>query len=301
MASSRPSAAHASVAFLRLLDFAQQPVAEQARLKSRLEEVVAASIRALRSEERIVLEGSEGIAVVVLANPRGALRFAWQALAQDRELPMAVGLTHGPVRVSGGVDTILHGDGLAAAEAISTFARDGAVAVSREFRDALSRTAPGAARHLPNSYTSVDAADRSFELVHADEGSFASRRRRFFALTAAACVAIVGLGGVARWTLPGPQPGTVVFDIKPAGDIYVNGTQKGSVPPLKSIQLPAGTHTIEIRHVGFPPLVTMLTIAPGEQVVVNHSFSRPKPPAPPAKPAKPAKPAWRRFLDKLTP
>ncbi len=292
MASSRPSAAHASVAFLRLPDFARQPVAEQARLKSRLEALVEASLPDLRDDERIVLEGPGGIAVVVLANPHGALRFAWRARARDPELAIAVGLTHGPVRVSEGSDTVVHGDGLAAAEAISAFAHDGAVAVSREFRDALSRTAPGVARHLPDSYTPVEAADRSFELVHADEPSFAGRKRRFFALTAAGCVAIIALGGVARWVLPGPQPGTVVFDIKPAGDIYVNGTRKGSVPPLKSIQLPAGTHTIEIRHARFPPLVTMLTIAPGEEVAVSHSFSAPRS-------AQPAKPAWRRFLDRF--
>lgn len=324
MASTRPSAAHASVVFLRIIGFAQQPVAEQARLKAWVEERVAAALPALRDDERIVLEGSEATAVVVLANPRAALEFARRVQPSDPGHSLAVGLTHGPVRIShDGADSIVHGDGVVAAEAISAFAREGAIAVSREFRDALARSGPAAARYLPAAYETAEAGDRSFELLHVDERSLEGGRRRFLAVTAGACVAIVALGGIVRWAssggpsppgqqqaalpraaapVPAPvpeprkQPGTIVFDIRPAGDIFVNGAQKGSAPPLKSIQLPPGTHTIEIRNAKFPPMVTTLTIAAGEELAVAHTFAAPK-----AKPKPPEKGFWRGLADKLKP
>lgn len=304
MAAPRSSAAHASVLFATVPAFARQPVQEQARLKAKLESVVTDSIAGLRADERIVLDASEGMAVIVLADPAAALNLAWRAQSRDRELPLAIGLTHGPVRVSDdGQDLLVHGDGVVAAEVVSTFAGDGAVAITREFRDALARAAPGIARQLPGDFTSVDAADRAFELVRVTESSMAARRRRFLALTGAACAAIVALGGIVRWAVPGepppPVPGTVVFDIRPAGDIFLNGAQKGSTPPLKSIQLPPGTHTLEIRHEGFAPLVSMLTIAPGEAVAIAHTFAKAAPARPPPKPQ--PKPAWKRFLDKLKP
>lgn len=311
MASTRSSAAHASVLFLRVPGLARQPVPEQARLKSQLEAVLTSSIAELGDDERIVLEAAEGMAVVVLANPAAALALAWRAQSRHREPTLAIGLTHGPVRVSeDGPDAlVLHGDGVAAAEMVSTFARDGAVAITREFHDALARAAPGIARNLPSAYGSVDAGDRSFELVHATESSLDARRRRFLAIAAAACVAIIALGGLARWLVSGeppppppPPPGTVTFDIKPAGDIWVNGAQKGSTPPLKSIQLPPGTHSLEIRHGNFPPLLSPLTIAPGEEVAIAHTFVAPKAAPTPKQPAKqPQQPAWRRYWDKWKP
>jgi len=85
MPAPRSTASHASVAFLRIPDFAQHAVAEQAQLKERLEKAVTAALPVLRADEWIVLDTSEGLAVVILANPRGALRFAWRAGADPVE------------------------------------------------------------------------------------------------------------------------------------------------------------------------------------------------------------------------
>src|SRR6185295_13141037 len=101
MSAPRSTAAHASVAFLRIHGFGQQPVVEQARLKSRLEELAGAACARLRADERIVLDAPEGLAVVVLANPRGALELAWRA-GDGSGLALAVGIAHGPVRVNPG-------------------------------------------------------------------------------------------------------------------------------------------------------------------------------------------------------
>ena len=44
--------------------------------------------------------------------------------------------------------------------------------------------------------------------------------------------------------------GTLEFWIKPYGDVYVDGKQIGTSPPLKEYKLPAGTHRVEIHNAG---------------------------------------------------
>ena len=75
-----PTSLIASVVFLRIQDFARRPASEQARLRAQLEAVVAVTTAELEPASRIVLEASDGTAVVVLQDPRGALRLAERAL-----------------------------------------------------------------------------------------------------------------------------------------------------------------------------------------------------------------------------
>src|SRR5262245_3940534 len=109
MPPARSTASHASVVYLTIHDFAQQVVADQARLEERLGEIVGLALPALGADQRIVLDAPGGLAVVVLANPRGALRFAWRAAA-DREADFSVGLSHGPVRLAPGPLHVVYGD-----------------------------------------------------------------------------------------------------------------------------------------------------------------------------------------------
>lgn len=302
MTAPRSTASHASVAFLRIDDFAQQAVADQARLKARLEEVVAAALKVLRTDSRIVLDAPEGIAVVVLANPRGALRLAWRA-ADDRELALAVGLAHGPVRVAQGPLAMLYGDAFVAAEGVARSAAPGGVSASREFRNALARSRPSLARLLARSGSAVDAQDRAHETFRADRRSITRRTWAFFALTGIAAAGILSIGIAIRANRPPPVvpvlPGAVTFDIRPEGEIFVDGVLKGISPPLRRIQLPAGNHLIEIRKDGHKPAVTELAIGPGEELAVQHSFVAPQQPAKPATKRAPPreKPFWHRFMD----
>jgi hypothetical protein len=305
MSAPRSTASHASVAFLRIHDFAQQAVADQARLKARLEEVVAAALKVLRTDARIVLDAPEGIAVVVLANPRGALRLAWRAAA-DRELDLAVGLAHGPVRVAQGPLAVLYGDAFVAAEGVARAAARGGVSASREFRNALARSRPGLARLLAPSGSTVDAQDRAHETFRADRQSVSRRRWAFFGLTGIAAAGILSIGFAIRANRPPPVvpvlPGAVTFDIRPEGEIFVDGVLKGTSPPLKRIQLAAGNHLIEIRKDGHKPAVTELAIGPGEDHSVQHTFITAPQPAKPASRQAPRqaprqKPVWERVLD----
>ncbi|MBC8831574.1 hypothetical protein IAI13_35235, partial [Escherichia coli] len=46
----------------------------------------------------------------------------------------------------------------------------------------------------------------------------------------------------------------VRFNVRPWGDIYVNGARRGASPPLRSVSLTPGVYVIEIRNGALPPL-----------------------------------------------
>ena len=56
----------ASVVVLKLQEFTRKPVADQVKLKARLDALVTFAIRPLPTAARIVLDAPEGIAVVVV-------------------------------------------------------------------------------------------------------------------------------------------------------------------------------------------------------------------------------------------
>jgi hypothetical protein len=85
------------------------------------------------------------------------------------------------------------------------------------------------------------------------------------------------------------RPATLTLDIRPSGEIYVNGALKGKSPPLKKIQLPAGKHQIEIRSGKHKPMQTDLLVAEGEELAVQHSFVS----------AQPQKGFWKGLIDKV--
>jgi hypothetical protein len=329
----RSTASHASVAFLRIPDFAQLAVAEQAELKERLEKVVADAMPEVRHDERIVADAPEGLAVVFLANPAAALKLAWSAEG-DPEMAPAIGLAHGPVRVAQGTPPVLYGDALLAAEGAARATNAGGVSATRDFRDALSRSRPGLRRLLARVGSAVDDHGRAFEIFRADVRTAARRRQRFFASAGIIAIAIIAAGFAIQALKPPPPPppvvvapvqapppdpipGAITFEIKPEGEVFVDGQSKGKSPPLKKIQVAPGEHAIEVRNGAFKPLVTELTVGPGEEFEVQHNFVSAAPPkapvkvksAPPPKPrpvqprpAAPAKAApekgfWDRFVD----
>ena len=135
----------ASVAFLRIQDFSRRPASEQARLRAQLEAVVAVTTAELDPASRIVLEASDGVAIVLLRDPAGAVRLAQRALtASAAGLPLSAGLNHGALQAAGrkGAEGMT-GDGIAVAAAIAEFAPASRLLASRSFRDALADAEPG--------------------------------------------------------------------------------------------------------------------------------------------------------------
>src|SRR2546430_15383841 len=103
MKTANAAATLASVVFLKIQEFARRPVQEQARLKAQLEAVVAVTTAELAPASRIVLDAADGAAIVVLGDPKGALRLAERALAATAaRAPLGLRGHHGAGAVAPG-------------------------------------------------------------------------------------------------------------------------------------------------------------------------------------------------------
>jgi hypothetical protein len=80
------------------------------------------------------------------------------------------------------------------------------------------------------------------------------------------------------------RPGIVHLDIKPAGEVFVDGQSMGTTPPVLDLKLPPGPHTIEVRSGRFPPLRLDLQLQPGEEMQLKHVFAAPAAPVRRARP-----------------
>ena len=275
----------ASVIYLGIAGLSGKPVAEQARLRAQLDAAVSAASKPMPEADRLVLDAPDGAAIVVLGDARGALQAAERAEAAGRGA-FAIGINHGPVSLTAehGNDARLIGDGIDAAISVAGFATAERLLLSRPFRDALAEVAPqlAAAFHRAGTYT--DARVRSHEVFSRDEAARRRDRRRRIAVTALIAAALIALGFAARVALQSlieaRQPATLVFDVRPQGEIYLDGVLRGKAPALSRLQVPPGSHRVEIRNGRFPPHVSEIDARPGEQLVVKHSFIAPAAPKP---------------------
>jgi hypothetical protein len=269
-------AALSSVIVLRIQEFAGKPVTEQVRLKAQLEALVALAIRTVPAGNRIVLDAPDGAAIVVLDGPKAALDIAQRSQAAGVDLPLLIGVNHGPVRAAfdarGG--SALVGDGLAAAMTLSGVATPDRLMASRSFHEALEVSAPGRAAELTTAGTFTDGSVRSHELFTLDERTTAARRRRLITASAGAIALILGLGIAGRILMRPRPPAIVGFEIAPRGEIFIDGVLKGSAPALKRIEVAPGAHTVEVRNPPFPPLRVEINVAAAEELTITHTFAK---------------------------
>jgi hypothetical protein len=257
----------ASVVVLSVQDYARQAVMEQVRLKDRLEALVRAALAPVAPARRIVLEAPQGLAVALLDRPRVALAFAERVQSAASDVPLLIGINHGPI---------------AAGMTMAQAAAPGRMIASRAFRDALDADAASHAARLGAAGTHVDAQVRTHELFTLDRRAANSRRRRLAFTGVVACAGILALGGVARFALVGsglrgaPAPAVIDFEIAPRGEVYIDGVLKGSSPPLTQIEIAAGPHVIEVRNGRFPPLKVDVNPGPGEALTIAHTFAAPR-------------------------
>ena len=291
-------AATASVIFIRIPGFTRKPVAEQAQLKGLLDELVERAVVPLAPRQRIVLDATEGAAIVLPGFTGIALGTARRMQHAAAQTPFCIGVDHGPLQVREDVHgvTTLVGDGLAAAVTVAEFAQPGQVLASRAFREALAKAAPESAAELRKAGDFTDSRVRNHELFAFDPKADARQRRRwlFAALSGAGLILALGAGGraIRQEIIASQQPAILVLDIKPSGYVLIDGVQAGNSPPLAQVPVKAGPHTIEVRNTDLPPLKLQLTLVAGERMTVSHTFVLPPPPPPPPpKPViKPAKP-----------
>lgn len=203
-----PASVVASVVFLRIQDFARRPASEQARLRAQLEAVIAVTAADVDPTRRIVLEASDGTAIVVLGRPAAALRLAKRALtAAAAGLPLSAGVNHGALQLSGrkGGEGMT-GDGIAVAAAVAEFAGPARLFASRSFREALAEAEPGREVMLVPAGSFKDAGLRTHEVFAADESAPARRRRRYAAASVVLVFALLGGGITTRISHEGPKP-----------------------------------------------------------------------------------------------
>ena len=66
--------------------------------------------------------------------------------------------------------------------------------------------------------------------------------------------------------------GRLELAVAPWGEVVVDGRSRGVSPPLRVLEIPAGTHTIEIRNSTFPTHVAKIDVKAGEAVRIQHRF-----------------------------
>jgi serine/threonine-protein kinase len=75
-----------------------------------------------------------------------------------------------------------------------------------------------------------------------------------------------------------PVPAVVIsvpvsFEIRPWGEIYIDGKPTGVTPPLTQVPVPVGHHHVEIRHGSSPAWQTDIDVQGTTTVRIEHSFA----------------------------
>lgn len=235
----------ANVLFLRLRDAGGQPAGPAGQGRRQLVTAAEAAAQVWDEGARVVLDAPEGLAIVGFGDPALALQAARQAAATGAGT-LGIGLHHGSIEASQGADGVrVQGEGLAAAAAAAAGAAPGAIATSP-----------------------------AFDAVHA---AARSQLRRRYLLGAGVIGGILALGVAGRLVRAAieaaRQPAVLLLDIRPSGEIYVDGELKGTAPPLTRLAIAPGPHSIEIRSGRFKPVKMDVNLQPGEELHLKHVFA----------------------------
>lgn len=65
---------------------------------------------------------------------------------------------------------------------------------------------------------------------------------------------------------------TLSLAISPWGEVFIDGKSMGVSPPLNSLQLEAGRHTVEIRNKAFAAYRETVNVKPGQSLKIKHKF-----------------------------
>jgi class 3 adenylate cyclase len=66
--------------------------------------------------------------------------------------------------------------------------------------------------------------------------------------------------------------GVIQLAILPWGEVFVDGKSRGVSPPLRSVTVPAGSHTVEVRNTSFPTHTERIDVRAGDPVRIHHRF-----------------------------
>jgi hypothetical protein len=138
-----------SVVFLDIVDYSQQPVNEQIRLKSRFNVILSEAIKDVSVNDRIILDTGDGAAISFLGDPEDALFVALsirdaiigEGSSAKPCLSACIGINLGPVKLVQDINgqRNLIGDGINVAQRVMSFAEPGQILVSRSYFEVISR------------------------------------------------------------------------------------------------------------------------------------------------------------------
>src|SRR5258706_1753525 len=74
------------------------------------------------------------------------------------------------------------------------------------------------------------------------------------------------------WEKAGADLGRIERVFARWGKVFVDGQERGVSPPLRALDIPAGSHTIVIHNANFPPHVERVVIKTGEATRIRHRF-----------------------------
>jgi hypothetical protein len=293
--TQQPRAAAACILLLRPRA-AGAGTAGGAAADAALRAVAQAAVRGWDASRRVVLQGPDGLAIAGAVAPQVALQALRRAMRHPQAASVAMALHHGPLRVLSGEAGAarLAGDGLTRAAVLAglTGARP---LVSGAFRQALATAAPRAAQDLqPATEVTGPGGEALFRDDEARSRARGQRRTLFAALGLAAIIAAGWGVHIARELYEAAhRPAWILLDVRPSGEVFVDGVSQGMAPPLERVPVPAGLHTIEVRNARAKPLRLQVQLQPGQELPLTHVFPPPPPPrpAPAARPKAPAAPA----------
>ena len=68
------------------------------------------------------------------------------------------------------------------------------------------------------------------------------------------------------------EKATLSLAISPWGEVFIDGENMGVSPPLNSLQLEPGSHTVEIRNQAFAGYRDTVDVKPGQSLKIKHKF-----------------------------
>ena len=68
------------------------------------------------------------------------------------------------------------------------------------------------------------------------------------------------------------EKATLSLAISPWGEVFIDGKNMGVSPPLNSLQLEPGRHTVEIRNQAFAGYRDTVNVKPGQSLKIKHKF-----------------------------
>jgi hypothetical protein len=273
---------------------------EAASGEEALRAVAEAAAAAWDRKLRVVLQAPEGFAIAGPVTPSVALASARRAAAHAQAGAVGIALHHGALHVQQAASGArLHGEGLTTAAVLAGLAGSRTL-VSSAFRQAFAKESPRLAQDLqPVS----DLAGPGGVALFRDDAQRARTREQRRTLVAGGGLAVLlAAGGGAREARlryeAAHRPAVLLLEIRPAGEVFVDGVSQGRTPPLTRVTVAPGPHTIEVRGPRGKALQLELDLQPGQELPVKHVFPpppTPRRPAPPRTKPKPQPGPFERF------